>query len=123
GTLVLVGKEFSEEARMTANSLAAQAVVALENARLHGIVERQALIDNLTGLANRRHCEDALAAEVARAERFGTPLTIVFADLDEFKRVNDRHGHPCGDLVLREFAAVLRETVREADVAGRWGGE
>jgi diguanylate cyclase (GGDEF)-like protein len=123
GTLVLVGPRFDEEARMTASSLAAQAVVALENARLHGIVERQALVDNLTGLANRRSCEDALNAELARAERFGTPLTVVFADLDEFKAVNDRHGHPCGDLVLRAFADVLRETVREADVAGRWGGE
>jgi len=123
GTLVLVGPSFDEEARLTATSLAAQAVVALENARLHGIVERQALIDNLTGLANRRHSEEALSAELARAERFGTPLSVVFADLDEFKAVNDRYGHPAGDLVLREFADVLHATLREADVAGRWGGE
>jgi diguanylate cyclase (GGDEF)-like protein len=123
GTLVLTGDEFGDEARLAASSLAAQAVVALENARLHAIVEHQALVDNLTGLANRRQCEEALSAELARAERFGSALTVVFADLDEFKSVNDRHGHPCGDLVLREFAAVLRETVREADVAGRWGGE
>jgi diguanylate cyclase (GGDEF)-like protein len=123
GTLVLVGDAFDAEARLTATSLAAQAIVALENARLHGIVEHQALVDNLTGLANRRQCEEALSAELARAERFGTPLTVVFADLDGFKAVNDEHGHACGDLVLRELAAVLHETVREADVAGRWGGE
>jgi diguanylate cyclase (GGDEF)-like protein len=123
GTLVLTGEDFDDEARISASSLAAQAVVALENARLHAIVEHQALVDNLTGLANRRRCEDALASELARAERFSSTLTLVFADLDGFKGVNDRHGHPCGDLVLREFAAVLGETVREADLAGRWGGE
>jgi diguanylate cyclase (GGDEF)-like protein len=123
GTLVLTGPGFNDEQRLAAVSLAAQAVVALENARLHRIVERQALVDPLTGLANRRRCEEALAAEVARAERFATPLALVFADLDEFKRVNDLHGHPVGDSVLRELAAVLRETVRESDLAGRWGGE
>jgi diguanylate cyclase (GGDEF)-like protein len=123
GTLVLTGPGFSDEQKLAAVSLAAQAVVALENARLHGIVERQALVDPLTGLANRRRCEEALAAEVARAERFATPLSLVFADLDDFKRVNDLHGHPVGDAVLRELAAVLKETARESDLAGRWGGE
>ena len=55
--------------------------------------------------------------------RFGGSLALVFADLDWFKDVNDRHGHPSGDAVLREFAAVLQETVRDVDLAGRWGGE
>ena len=123
GTLILSGPRFGEEQLRVANSLAAQAVIALENARLHSIVERQALVDGLTGLANRRHFEDALALELARAKRFGTPLTIVLADLDDFKAVNDRHGHTAGDRVLREFAAVVLETLREVDLAGRWGGE
>src|SRR5581483_665883 len=123
GTLALVGPSFDEEARLTAASLAAHAVVALENARLHSIVEEQALLDSLTGLANRRQCEETLSAELARAERFGAALTAIFADLDDFKRVNDEYGHTAGDVVLREFAVVLRENVREADVAGRWGGE
>jgi diguanylate cyclase (GGDEF)-like protein len=108
---------------MTASSLASHAAIALENARLHRIVERQALVDGLTGIANRRQCEEALATEIARADRLGTPLTIVLADLDDFKLVNDEHGHATGDDVLREFAAVLRHTVRESDLAGRWGGE
>ena len=108
---------------MTAVSLASHAVVALDNARLHRIVERQALVDGLTGLANRRQCEETLADELARVERFGGALAVVVADLDWFKDVNDRYGHPAGDAVLREFAALLQETVRDVDLAGRWGGE
>jgi diguanylate cyclase (GGDEF)-like protein len=123
GTLILVGTSFDEEQRMTASSLASHAAIALENARLHRIVERQALVDGLTGIANRRQCEEALTTEIARADRLGTPLTLLLADLDDFKRVNDEHGHATGDDVLREFAAVLRQTVRDSDLAGRWGGE
>ena len=123
GTLELVGDSFSKDQRMNAASLAAHAVVALENARLHGMVEKQALVDGLTGLANRRAASDALHAEAARAERLQTPLAVVLADLDGFKDVNDEYGHAVGDEVLRTFADVLRQTVRESDVAGRWGGE
>ena len=122
GTLVLVGT-FNAEERMTAASLAAHAAVALENARLHAIVERQALVDGLTGVANRRGCEDALGHEIARSDRLGIPFTLVVADLDDFKQINDRHGHDAGDDVLRETASVLRRTLRESDLPGRWGGE
>lgn len=123
GSLFLTGTGFDDDQRRTAASLASHAAVALENARLHRIVERQALIDGLTGIANRRQLEDAFAHEIARADRLGSPLTLVLADLDDFKIVNDVHGHAVGDDVLREFASVLRATVREADLAGRWGGE
>jgi diguanylate cyclase (GGDEF)-like protein len=123
GTLFLFGRRFERDAVETANSFVAQAVTALDNAKLHRLVERQALVDGLTGLANRRHTEDRLVSELARAERFGGPLAIVVTDLDDFKAVNDVHGHPVGDTVLREFARVLAATVRDADVAGRWGGE
>ena len=123
GRLTLIGDTFDEEQVMAAASLASHAAIALENARLHQIVERQALVDGLTGIANRRHCEDALSAEIARADRLAIPLTLVLADLDDFKEINDKHGHAVGDDVLREFASVLRSTVRESDLAGRWGGE
>jgi diguanylate cyclase (GGDEF)-like protein len=123
GTLSIVGDSFDEEQRMAASSLASHATIALENARLHRIVERQALVDGLTGIANRRQCEDALTTEIAQADRLGTPLTLVLADLDDFKLVNDVHGHAVGDDVLREFASVLRSTLRDSDLAGRWGGE
>lgn len=123
GKLVLTGERFTEDARETAATLARQAVVALENARLHRIVERQALVDGLTGLANRRHCAEVLAAEVARAARFRDRFSLVLTDLDYFKNLNDRYGHPFGDTVLREFATVVSESLREIDLAGRWGGE
>jgi diguanylate cyclase (GGDEF)-like protein len=103
--------------------LAGQAVVALENARLHRIVEREALVDELTGLANRRQAERALDVEISRATRFGSPLSAVVIDLDDFKSVNDIHGHQAGDAVLRELADVLRDGLRQFDVASRWGGE
>jgi len=123
GTLTLFAERFDEEERMTAATLVAHAVVALDNERLHRIVERQALVDGLTGLANRRHGEEVLAVEVARAQRFGGPVGLALADLDGFKDVNDRHGHPTGDIALREFADVLRGTVRDVDLVCRWGGE
>jgi diguanylate cyclase (GGDEF)-like protein len=123
GSLLLFGDDFTDEDRMTATSLATHAVVALDNARLHSIVERQALVDGLTGLANRRQGEDALGTELARVARFGGSLAVVVADLDSFKDVNDRYGHPAGDSVLREFALLLQESLRDVDLASRWGGE
>ena len=123
GRLLLIGDDFDAEERMTAASLADQAVVALENARLHRMVERQALVDGLTGLANRRQADEALASELARTERLGGPVGLILADVDDFKAVNDRFGHPTGDIVLRSLADTLRENVREIDTAARWGGE
>ncbi len=123
GHLMLLGDQFDPEQRMTAAALAGQAVVALENARLHQIVERQALVDGLTGLANRRQADESLATELARAERLGGPVGLILADVDDFKAVNDVHGHPTGDIVLRDLAETFRETVREIDTAARWGGE
>jgi diguanylate cyclase (GGDEF)-like protein len=123
GRLVLTGTEFDEDAEKTAKSLAGHAAIALENARLHRIVSKQATVDELTGLANRRYAGEMLAREIARAERFGDPLAFVLCDLDNFKQVNDRHGHLCGDDVLRELASVLIDVVRSTDIAARWGGE
>jgi diguanylate cyclase (GGDEF)-like protein len=114
---------FPDETRTLAEWLASQAAVALDNARLHEIVQRQAITDDLTGLVNRRRFIDALDAEIERARRFGSPLTVVVADLDNFKRVNDDHGHHAGDVVLRSFAGLLRSHVRDVDVCGRIGGE
>ena len=123
GTVVLGGTTFDEEQVEVASSLASQAAVALENAQLHTIVEAQALVDPLTGLANRRSLEESLQEELSRAERFDSSMCLVLADLDRFKTINDRYGHPSGDRALRSFAQTLRDVVREVDSAGRWGGE
>ena len=123
GVLELAGVELDPRQVETATALTAQAVVALENARLHRLVEEQARVDSLTNLANRRRLEETLRAELARVARFGGDLTFVLADLDNFKQVNDHYGHPAGDEVLQAFARVLEDTARESDVAGRWGGE
>jgi diguanylate cyclase (GGDEF)-like protein len=124
-TLLLTpkGADFGDQSRELALWLGSQAAVALENVRLHRIVERQASTDGLTELANRRQFEETLESEISRAERFGGGLALVLADLDDFKKVNDRYGHQAGDDVLREFAAVLRDTVRDIDLAARYGGE
>ena len=95
GTLVLSGAPSTTDDHEVAASLAAHAVTALENARLHKIVKRQALLDSLTGMPNRRQCECALATELAQAQRFGSPLAFVLADLDEFK-VGQRSLRPPG---------------------------
>jgi diguanylate cyclase (GGDEF)-like protein len=123
GHLVIVSESFDVGQIEIARSLASQAVVALDNAQLHRLVQQQALVDSLTGLANRRSLDDTFRFELARARRFGGDVCLVVSDLDDFKRVNDRYGHPFGDVVLQEFADVLRATAREADVAARWGGE
>jgi diguanylate cyclase len=85
--------------------------------------QRQALIDPLTGLGNRRMAEARLAAEASRSFRYGHPLTVVSFDLDNFKHINDTYGHPVGDMVLKEFARRIGEEIRLSDFASRMGGD
>jgi len=87
------------------------------------IAELRAATDGLTGLPNKRSVTDTLKRMFAQASRTGTPLTLVLLDLDHFKEINDRHGHPVGDLVLANVGAVLRTALRAGDFAGRNGGE
>ena len=117
------GRDFDDEAVEIAEWLAGRASIALQNAHLHVMARRLASTDELTQLANRRHFDEALRAEVIRAERFGDPVAVVVADLDNFKEVNDRFGHDVGDLVLQTFADVIRASVRDVDLPARYGGE
>jgi len=79
--------------------------------------------DPLTGLANRRHFELMLASEVDRVARAGEPALVLMIDIDHFKKVNDTHGHPAGDEVLKAVAQALQECIRPMDTVARFGGE
>ena len=114
---------FAEETTKLAEWLSSQAAIALENARLHDIVQEQAMTDELTGLVNRRRFLAALESEIGRARRLDGPVSVVLADLDDFKLINDRFGHHAGDEVLQAFADLLRAHGRDVDIAGRLGGE
>ena len=86
-------------------------------------LEEQSITDALTGLRNRRFFDERLAEEFRRAQRYSDPVSLMMIDLDHFKAVNDRHGHPAGDTVLREAAALIRGSIREPDICARYGGE
>ncbi|HEY1865943.1 MAG TPA: GGDEF domain-containing protein [Candidatus Acidoferrales bacterium] len=86
-------------------------------------LHRLATTDPLTGLANRRSAEQRLQAEAERSARYGHSLTVVAFDLNEFKYINDKYGHPAGDLVLRQFARRLSSAIRLSDLAVRMGGD
>jgi diguanylate cyclase (GGDEF)-like protein len=96
---------------------------ALKLAETLDALRRLATRDQLTGLLNRREFERIMVEEEERAHRFGHPLALVMVDIDHFKKVNDKHGHPVGDLVLREVARRVAERVRTVDRVMRFGGE
>lgn len=97
--------------------------LALSNIRLREALREQATHDPLTGLFNRRYLDDTLEREVLRALRENKPFTVVMADIDHFKKFNDAHGHEAGDRVLMEVAHSIRSSLRQSDIAYRYGGE
>jgi diguanylate cyclase (GGDEF)-like protein len=116
-------REFSEQERDLFGYLAGQATLSIENVDLHETIQEQAITDELTGLFNVRQFHARLDNEIERAERFGTPLSLVMLDIDKFKSVNDTYGHQQGDRVLVEVARVLRRLSRDVDLPARYGGE
>lgn len=105
------------------------AAVAGLRDRLHHALVRAEMLDHwartdmLTGLANRRAADAFLNREIASARRYQRPLSVMIADIDHFKRINDTHGHNAGDAVIREVAQRFTAAAREADLVARWGGE
>src|SRR3954470_826045 len=113
----------------SALALIASALMRVVRAQRVGLRERSdraeelARMDELTVLPNRRAFEEALPTEMSRARRLGAPLCLVVADLNQFKAINDVHGHLAGDECLRAAAATLRDEMRQHDVCFRWGGD
>jgi diguanylate cyclase (GGDEF)-like protein len=122
-TVVRSGRPFTDDERELLQSLAAQAALALENVDLHVQVSRQAVTDELTGLANHGRFQELLGAELEQVRRYHHPLGLIMLDIDDFKSINDTYGHLQGDLVLKAVARVLRDNSREADTPARYGGE
>jgi two-component system, cell cycle response regulator len=86
-------------------------------------LEEQSITDALTGLKNRRFFDERLHEEFRRAQRYGDYLSLIMIDLDHFKAVNDKYGHPAGDTVLRDAAGLIRTSIRDPDICSRYGGE
>lgn len=138
----LAEASFTQERVEFLRMLGAQAMISISSARLHDSLERRvaerteqledanrklatlSITDGLTGLANRRHFDDVLRAECARATRVGQPLAVIMLDVDYFKLFNDRHGHQAGDACLIRVAQALAAGMRRAgDLTARYGGE
>jgi len=86
-------------------------------------IERENIMDHLTGVHNRRYLDERIASEAIRAHRYNMPLSMMMIDIDHFKAVNDRYGHQIGDLVLKSLGELLIKKVRVTDVVARYGGE
>jgi diguanylate cyclase (GGDEF)-like protein len=122
-TLWTTEAELDGEALRWVETLAPYLALQLRHSRAYGQMRERADRDRLTGLYNRQAFDSLLAVEVARYQRYLRPFTLLLLDVDHFKSINDRYGHPTGDAVLANVGRVLTRTLREVDVAARYGGE
>ncbi len=110
---------FAQEHQRLLESLTLQIAAALQNAHLYEL----AMVDGLTGLFVRRYFDARIEEEIERSRRYGTPFSVIMLDVDDFKKLNDTHGHLVGDRVLRAIANVVKGQMRGVDTAARYGGE
>jgi diguanylate cyclase (GGDEF)-like protein len=120
-----IGEEafFTEGEFEVAQRFGDAAALAVDNAQIRSVLELQAQSDSLTNLYNHRHFHERLRAELTRASRSHDSVALLMFDIDDFKKINDVHGHETGDQILVLLADVLRETVRASDLPCRIGGE
>lgn len=116
-------RSFTEDEQTVLRTFAVQAAIALDNQRLMREKDHLAVHDGLTGVFNRTYLEIALERTAKDLRRHGGRASVLFLDVDDLKRTNDRLGHAAGDLLLRDMAAVLLETCRESDIVARYGGD
>ncbi|MCK5640730.1 MAG: GGDEF domain-containing protein, partial [Gammaproteobacteria bacterium] len=114
---------YGESERQLFDYLADQISVALDNAMMHRRIHEMSVTDGLTGLYNRRMLNIRLAEEWAASTRHERPMSILLADADDFKSINDEYGHDKGDQVLQMFAEIFRSNTRKEDLVARYGGE
>lgn len=114
---------YSTEDPFLLEMLAAYAAIALDNATLFQSIQQLAITDPLTGIYNRRQLFELGHREFQRAKRFKRPLSALMIDIDRFKSINDQYSHATGDAVLRSLSDLLKNSVREFDIVGRYGGE
>jgi diguanylate cyclase (GGDEF)-like protein len=114
---------FTEDELQLLATIGTSLSLTLRNADAHQDLQDMALRDPLTGVFNRRALDEPLMRELKAGLRYGAPACLMILDLDYFKTVNDRLGHTAGDLVLRELASLMTDTVRDVDTVGRYGGE
>lgn len=107
----------------TLATIAIQVAMGLERDYLYGSIQKIGLTDTLTGIANRRFFDYTLKRELLRVRRYGRPLSLLMVDIDFFKKINDRYGHPAGDVVLQEMGELLKGLFRATDLPARYGGE
>jgi len=116
-------RKFSDSELRILKLLGDQAAIAIDKARLHQLIEQQAHTDALTGLPNRRAFAERLELEVLRSRRYRHPFALAMMDVNHFKNVNDRYGHPAGDLVLQQTGQYFVSSIRDTDFVARYGGD
>jgi len=116
-------RKFSDRELRLLYILSSFASMSINHARQHDTTVRLSITDGLTGLFNHRHFQEVLEKELSRAERYSETLSLAMLDIDNFKNINDKHGHQFGDKVLKKISDIMTKSCRSSDTVARYGGE